>query len=72
MLNQFELIKIFCAAAESRSFRQAAALLGKSPQSITRAIKELEALRGEILFTGVHEASGSPVREKLWHEKLEC
>ncbi|HGM5415675.1 LysR family transcriptional regulator [Serratia liquefaciens] len=50
MLNQFELIKIFCAAAESRSFRQAAALLGKSPQSITRAIKELEALRGEILF----------------------
>ncbi|MFH7826071.1 LysR family transcriptional regulator [Kluyvera chengduensis] len=50
MLNQFELIKIFCAAAESRSFREAAALLGKSPQSITRAIKELEALRGEILF----------------------
>ncbi len=50
MLNQFELIKIFCAAAESRSFRDAAAQLGKSPQSVTRAIKELEALRGEVLF----------------------
>lgn len=50
MLNQFELMKIFCAAAESRSFREAAALLGKSPQSITRAIKELEELWGEILF----------------------
>lgn len=50
MLNQFELIKIFCAAAEAQSFREAAAQLGKSPQSITRAIKELEELRGEILF----------------------
>ncbi|OAT22584.1 hypothetical protein M983_2897 [Proteus myxofaciens ATCC 19692] len=50
MLNQFELIKIFCATAESRSFREAATLLGKSPQSITRAIKKLEELRGEILF----------------------
>lgn len=50
MLNQFELIKIFTVAAETRSFKEAATQLGKSPQSVTRAIKELERLRGEILF----------------------
>lgn len=50
MLNQFELIRVFCAAAESRSFREAASKLGKSPQAVTRSIRELEALRGEILF----------------------
>ena len=50
MQNHFELIRIFCAAAEASSFREAAAYLGKSPQAVTRAIKELEAIRGEILF----------------------
>ena len=50
MLNQFELIRIFCAAAEHVSFKDAAIQLGKSPQAVTRAIKELEDLRGEILF----------------------
>ncbi|MEC9667312.1 LysR family transcriptional regulator [Escherichia coli] len=50
MTNQLELLKIFCVAAESESFKQAAIALGKSPQTVTRAIQELEASRGEILF----------------------
>lgn len=50
MLNHFELIRIFCCAADNLSFKKAAAQLGKSPQAVTRAIKELESLRGEILF----------------------
>lgn len=50
MTNQLELLKIFCVAAESDSFKQAAIALGKSPQTVTRAIQELEASRGEILF----------------------
>ncbi|MHC8946393.1 LysR family transcriptional regulator [Advenella incenata] len=50
MTNQFELLKIFCVAAESSSFKQAAAVLGKSPQTVTRAIQELEVSLGEILF----------------------
>lgn len=50
MQNHFELIRIFSAAAEASTFRDAAAILGKSPQAITRAIKELEAIRGEMLF----------------------
>ncbi|WP_340532869.1 LysR family transcriptional regulator [Escherichia coli] len=50
MTNQLELLKIFCVAAESESFKQAAVTLGKSPQTITRAIQELESSRGEILF----------------------
>lgn len=50
MINYFELIKIFCTVVNSESFKHASIQLGKSPQAITRAIKELEELKGEILF----------------------
>lgn len=50
MLNQTDLIRIFCAAAESSSFREAAARLGISPQGVTRAIQQLERHFGEVLF----------------------
>lgn len=43
-------LKIFCVAAETESFRTAAARLGLSPQGVTRAIRELEAHYGELLF----------------------
>ena len=50
MQNKLEMMRIFCVAAESRNFKEAATQLGISPQVVTRAIKELEAQRGEILF----------------------
>lgn len=50
MSNYFELIKIFCTVANTENFKKAAVKLGKSPQSITRAIQELEDQKGEILF----------------------
>ncbi|WP_419710239.1 LysR family transcriptional regulator [Pseudomonas sp. NFX224] len=50
MLNRTELLRIFCCAAESGSFREAANSLGISPQAVTRAIKELEGMFGEPLF----------------------
>ncbi len=50
MLNRVEMLRIFCAAAESDTFREAASRLGTSPQSVTRAIKELENTLGEMLF----------------------
>lgn len=50
MLNRLEMIRIFCAAAEAGSFKDAAIRLGISPQAVTRAIKELEQLQGEMLF----------------------
>ena len=37
-------------AAEADSFRDAAARLGMSPQGVTRAVQELEAHYGELLF----------------------
>ncbi len=45
MQNKLEMIRIFCVAAESRNFKEAATQLGISPQLVTRAIKELEAQR---------------------------
>jgi len=48
--NKLEMLRIFCTAAESRNFKEAAKSLGISPQAVTRAIKELEQQRGEILF----------------------
>ncbi|QEM83005.1 LysR family transcriptional regulator [Halomonas binhaiensis] len=50
MQNELELLRIFRAAAESSSFREAAVRLGLSPQGVTRAIKQLEAHYGELLF----------------------
>jgi DNA-binding transcriptional LysR family regulator len=50
VLNQTDLLRIFCAAAESSSFREAAARLGISPQGVTRAIQQLERHFGEVLF----------------------
>lgn len=50
MLNRMELIRIFSVAAESTNFREAATRLGTSPQTVTRAIKELERTFGELLF----------------------
>lgn len=50
MLNRVDLLRIFCAAAQAGSFRQAAAHLGISPQAVTRAVKSLEDELGEVLF----------------------
>lgn len=50
MLNRLEMMRIFCVAAESASFKDAAVRLRVSPQAVTRAIKELEHTLGEPLF----------------------
>jgi len=49
-LNRIEQLRIFCMAAESANFREAAVRMGISPQVVTRAVKELEAAFGELLF----------------------
>ncbi|MBP6902867.1 MAG: LysR family transcriptional regulator [Burkholderiaceae bacterium] len=50
MLKPLELLRIFQAAAEASSFREAAVRLGTSPQTVTRAIRQLEQQLGELLF----------------------
>ena len=50
MNKEMELLRIFRVAAESSSFRDAAARLGTSPQGVTRAIQQLEQHYGEVLF----------------------
>lgn len=50
MQNQLEMLRIFKVVAESSNFKEASIRLGVSPQSVTRAIKELEELLGEPLF----------------------
>jgi DNA-binding transcriptional LysR family regulator len=48
--NRLEMLRIYCAAVEAGSFKEAATRLGTSPQAVTRAVQEAEALVGEILF----------------------
>lgn len=50
MLNRLEYLKIFCIAAENRTFRDAALKMNVSPQVVSRCIKDLETELGEILF----------------------
>jgi DNA-binding transcriptional LysR family regulator len=49
-VNDLELLRVFCAAAEAASFREAAARLGVSPQVVTRSVRVLEERLGEALF----------------------
>ena len=50
MLNRMEMTRIFLAAADAATFREAAHQLGTSPQKVTRAIQEFERVLGEPLF----------------------
>src|SRR4051812_7075681 len=50
MQNKLEMLRIFKVVAESANFKEASVKLGVSPQSVTRAIKELEELVHEPLF----------------------
>ena len=50
MQNQLEMLRIFKVVAESANFKDASVRLGISPQSVTRAIKQLEERLGEPLF----------------------
>ncbi|MDE1168916.1 MAG: LysR family transcriptional regulator [Pseudomonas sp.] len=50
MLNRTELLRIFCTAADTANFREAATRLNLSPQAVTRAVHQLEAMFGELLF----------------------
>lgn len=50
MLNRLEMLRIFVAAADTGSFKDAAIRLGVSPQAVTRAVQELERIQGEMLF----------------------
>lgn len=49
-MHKLEALRIFCVAAQMQHFRQAAQTLGVSPQVVTRAVADLEALFGEPLF----------------------
>jgi DNA-binding transcriptional LysR family regulator len=49
-MNDLELLRVFCVAAEAANFREAAATLGVSPQVVTRSVRALEERLGEALF----------------------
>ncbi|MDL9999132.1 LysR family transcriptional regulator [Variovorax sp. J22P240] len=50
MSNRLEALRVFCTAADSVNFRDAAIRLSVSPQVVTRAVRELEEELGEPLF----------------------
>jgi len=50
MNNPLEALRVFCVAAESGNFREAASRLAVSPQVVTRVVKALEDELGETLF----------------------
>lgn len=69
MHNKLEMMRIFCVASESRNFKEAATQLGISPQAVTRAIKELEEQRGEILFYRSTRQIKIPLMVSVWQSK---
>lgn len=70
-MNRLEALRIFCAAAQTRSFRQASHALGISPQAVTRAIAFLEQEFGSPLFVrNTRSTQISPFGEQIHHEAL--
>ncbi len=59
-------------AAESANFREAAVRMGISPQVVTRAVKELEASFGELLFhRNTRQVRITTFGERLMHRARE-
>lgn len=67
MLDKLQALKIFCTAAETLKFREAAARLGIAPQLVTRGIAELEQQLGEMLFLrNTRQMKLTPFGESFW------
>lgn len=67
MLDKLDALKIFCTAAETLKFREAAATLGLAPQQITRGIAELEQSLGEMLFLrNTRQMKLTPFGQQFW------
>lgn len=68
-MHKLEALRIFCAAAETQNFRQAALALGVSPQVVTRAVAYLEALFGEPLFIrNTRSTRITPLGEQVYEQ----
>lgn len=67
MLDKLESLKIFCTAAETLKFRETASRLGIAPQLVTRAVAELEAQLGEMLFVrNTRQMKLTPFGQQFW------
>jgi DNA-binding transcriptional LysR family regulator len=72
-MNRLEALRVFCVAAESSNFRDAAVRLGVSPQVITRVIRKLEEEIGEPLFhRSTRGVRLSQFGEQLAHRSAEA
>lgn len=68
-MNRLEALRIFCLAAETQHFRQAAQTLGISPQAVTRAVYFLEQEFGEMLFIrNTRTTRITPFGEQVYEE----
>lgn len=71
-MNRLEVLRIFCAAAETGSFRQTAVSMGIAPQAVTRAVQSLEKEFGDLLFTrNNHGTRITPLGEQVHAEARE-
>lgn len=68
-MNRLDALRIFCAAAQTRNFRQTALSLGISPQAVTRAVAFLEREFGGALFVrNTRTTQISPFGEQVYRE----
>lgn len=67
MLDKLDALKIFCTAAQTLKFREAATQLGLAPQQVTRGIAELESQLGEMLFLrNTRQIRLTPFGQQFW------
>ncbi|EMY7924327.1 LysR family transcriptional regulator [Klebsiella aerogenes] len=72
MLDKLDTLRIFCAAAQTLKFREAATQLGLAPQQVTRGIAELEKQLGEMLFMrNTRQIKLTPFGQQFWPKAVQ-
>ncbi|ASK26571.1 hypothetical protein BG910_01355 [Neisseria chenwenguii] len=68
-MNKLEALRLFCAAAETANFRQAARDNGLPPQAVSRAVAFLEQEFGDMLFVrNTRSTQITPFGEQVYRQ----
>ena len=68
MSIKIDLLRVFCAVAESGSLSRAAQILGRTPSAVSMALKQLEEHLGAPLFSAARKSELTPLGRAVLKE----
>ena len=71
MTLKIDLLRVFCAVAETGSLSMAADTLGRTPSAVSMALKQFEEHLGAPLFVGSRKSKLTPLGQAILTEALQ-